>query len=96
MQALESQIWALLCENPILLHVNNKGADHPAHNLVSIFVICILESITSKLTTCKLSIVKLVSVAEQAGWKFTEMKDRFKHIQAHIMHCHTNINKIRL
>ena len=37
---------------------NNKGADQPAHprSLISTFVIHFLESIISKLATCKISI----------------------------------------
>ena len=44
----------------------NKGADqtvHP-HSLISIFIICYLESIIFRLTTSNISIFWLVSVAE--------------------------------
>ena len=47
---------------------NNKGAGQPAHDqrsLISAFVICLLESI-SKLATSKISLLYIVSVAEQA------------------------------
>ena len=48
---------------------NNKGADQPVHpcSLISAFVICLLESIISRLATSKLSIFYLVSVAEESG-----------------------------
>ena len=48
---------------------NNKGADQPAHpcSLISAFVICLLESIISKLATCEISHFQVVSVAEQSG-----------------------------
>ena len=38
--------------------VNNKGADQPAHprRLISAFVICVLESIISKLATREISL----------------------------------------
>ena len=37
---------------------NNKGADQPAHprSLISAFVICLLESIISRLATSEISI----------------------------------------
>ena len=56
-----------------LLHANNKGADQPAHlrSLTSTFVICFLESIIAKLATCKISILYLVPVAEQAWLSLT-------------------------
>ena len=49
--------------------MNNKGADQPAHlrSIVSTFVVHLLDSITSKLASCKISIFLLVSVAEQVG-----------------------------
>ena len=39
--------------------VTNKGADQPAHpcSLISAFVICFLESITSKVATGEISIL---------------------------------------
>ena len=51
------------------LFANNKGADQPAHprSLISAFIIHLLESIISRLATSRISIFKLVSVAEQAG-----------------------------
>ena len=45
----------------------NKGADQQMHSLISAFVIRLLESIISKLATSKISIFKLVSVAEETG-----------------------------
>ena len=49
---------------------NNKGADQPAHSpsLISAFVIPVLESIISRLAMSEISIVKVVSLAEQVGF----------------------------
>ena len=51
------------------MFANNKGADQSAHprSLFSAFVICFLESIISGLATNEISMVKIVSVAVQAG-----------------------------
>ena len=50
---------------------NNTGADQSAHphSLISAFVICLMEYITSKLATSEISLfyMYLVSVAEEAG-----------------------------
>ena len=53
--------------------VNNKGTDQPKHlhSLISAFVICLLESIISKLAKSEFSIFYLVSVGEQAGLSLT-------------------------
>ena len=47
--------------------MNNNGTDQPAHplSLISIFVICSLESIISKLATGEISIFYLLSVDEE-------------------------------
>ena len=52
---------------------NNKGADQPAYldNLISTIVICLLESIISKLAISEISIFLVVAVAEQAGLGMT-------------------------
>ena len=52
---------------------NNTDADQPAHprRLISAFVICILESILSKLATIEISIFLLVFVAEETGLNLT-------------------------
>ena len=52
---------------------NNKGTDQPAHprSLISAFVIGLLESYISRLATSKISIFKLVSVAEETGLSLT-------------------------
>ena len=52
---------------------NNNGTDQPALpcSLISAFVIRLLGSFISKLTSGKISIFKLVSVAEQAGLNLT-------------------------
>ena len=49
------------------MFANNKGADQPGHprNLISTFVIHLLEITLSKLARSKFSIFKLVSVAEE-------------------------------
>ena len=50
-----------------------KSADQPAHlcSLISAFVIRLLESFISRLATSKISIFKLVSVAEETGLSLT-------------------------
>ena len=55
----ERKIWALSSKTKILLHVNNKGADQPAHlsSQISIFVIHFMGSTIAKLATCKYSIL---------------------------------------
>ena len=62
-----------VARNPGLLHANNKGADQTAHtrSLISACVIRFCKSIVSELTTRKISIHQLVSVAEQAGMSLT-------------------------
>ena len=62
-------IWAPSQENLNLLQANNKDADQSAHarSLICIFVIRYLESILVKLAPCKISVLLLVAVAEQAG-----------------------------
>ena len=57
---------------PVFWFANIKGADQPAHpcRLISAFVIPFLESIISKLATCKFSIFKRVSEAEETGLSF--------------------------
>ena len=49
----------------------NTAADQPAHprSLISVFVIHYLESIICKLAIGKISIIQLVSVAEETGLK---------------------------
>ena len=55
------------------MFANNKSADQPAHlrRLISVFVIRFLESILSKFATSKISILLLVSVAEETGLNLT-------------------------
>ena len=64
---------ATLEENPTLLHANNKGPDQPAHSLslISASVVGSLESKVSELYICKISVLNLVFVAEQAGLKLS-------------------------
>ena len=58
-----------MAENMILLDVNNKDTNQPAHprSLISIIAICSVEKTISKLTTCKISRFYLVSLAELAS-----------------------------
>ena len=60
---------------------DNKGTDQLVllRSVISAFVIRLLESIISKLTTSKISLFLLVSVAEQTGlgmnWSETQKTD---------------------
>ena len=58
---------------PVLPYANNKGKDQPAHprRLISIFVFRYLDSIIPLVTIFKISRLKLVTVAEQAGLNLT-------------------------
>ena len=60
-------IWTSRRENLPLGFANNKSADQSAHPqiLISAFVICLLESIISRLASSEIPIFCLVSVAEQ-------------------------------
>ena len=71
--ALSPLIAALSLSRFLLGFLNNTGADKPAHlhSLISAFVIHVLESTISKLTTSEISFFYLVSVAEQAGLNLT-------------------------
>ena len=62
-------LWALTRENLNLLYANNKRADQPAHprSLITAFVILCQDSIIANQAACKVSVVKLFSVAEQTG-----------------------------
>ena len=73
MKVMDAIIWASMRENLSLGVANNTGADQPAHprSLISTFVFCFLESITSKLAISKISTFYLVFVAEQAGLNLT-------------------------
>ena len=67
----------------------NKWADQSAHplSLISAFVIHLLESILSRLTTCEILYFRLVYVTEQAGLNFSSLEtpqDMFSHVEAHI------------
>ena len=69
-----SRLYRPCCEKTCLLgFTNNTGADQSAHPhiLISAIVLRLLESIISRLATSKISIFKLVSVAEQAGLNLT-------------------------
>ena len=57
-------------EEMTLLHVNNKGADQPAHlqSLISTLFIYYLAFAIAKQTTCKVSTFKLVSKLGRLVW----------------------------
>ena len=67
---LVCDIWALSRENLSSGFAKHKGADQPAlpRNLISAFVIRVLQSIISKLAVNKTSNFYLVSVAEETGF----------------------------
>ena len=58
--------WASTLENLSSGFANNKGADYSCR-LISAFVIRFSESILSKLAAGEISILQLVSVAEETG-----------------------------
>ena len=61
----------------LMPYANNKGgADQPAHPryLISIFVVCCLDSMICILAIVKVSGFYLASVAEQAGLNLTWLK----------------------
>ena len=63
-------IWTSTSEKTCLRgFANNKGADQPAHprSLISVYVICLLKRIISRLATSEISLFYLVSVAEETG-----------------------------
>ena len=64
----------------------NKSPDQPAHvhRLISTFVICLLESIISKLAPSEISLFYLVSVAKQTGL-VRNPDQKVSLITAHIM-----------
>ena len=59
------------------MHANNKGAGQYSYpgSLTSAFIVRLLESIISKLASCKISFY-LVSVAEQTGLSLTQSETR--------------------
>ena len=72
--------WAMSWENLLVPYVNNnvpyvnnKGADQPAHphSLISVFVVCCLDSLIPKLAKYKNSRLYLVSTAESFGLGLT-------------------------
>ena len=65
------------------MFANNKDADQPGHphRLISALVIPLLERIISKLAASKISIVLLVSAAEETG---LSLEDKFCRDEAHI------------
>ena len=68
---------------PVLAYANNKGADQPAHprSLISAFVVCFLDSITSLVSLSEISRLSLASEAEQADLSPTW----FSHDGAHFV-----------
>ena len=68
-------------------YANNKGTDQPAHprSLISAFVVCCLDSVTSLVSVTKISSLKLAS--EQASLSLTwseTPEDTFSHDEAQI------------
>ena len=61
-------IWAASWQNLFQPYANNKGCPR---SLISTFVVCYLGSIIPILAKFKISILLLVSVAEQAGLSLT-------------------------
>ena len=74
--------------NLILLNVNNKVTDQ-MRSLISTFVLCYLESIISKLATCKIKVNILASLCSCADLVepclVRNIKDRFSSIETHII-----------
>ena len=73
----------------VMSYANNKGADQPAHShsLISAFVVCCLDSVTSLVSVTKISSLMLASVAEQASLNLTwseTPEDTFSHNEAHM------------
>ena len=60
----------------LMAYANNKGADQPAHprSLISVFVVCCLDSVMSLISVTKISSLMLASVAEQASLSLTWSK----------------------
>ena len=56
-----------------MLYANNNVADQPDHprSLISAFVVCCLDSITSLVSISEISSLYLASVAAQAGFCLT-------------------------
>ena len=70
-------------------YVNNKGADQPAHqrSLMSVFVVCYLDSVMSLNSVTKIWSLMLASVAEQASLSLTwweTPEDMFSYDEAHM------------
>ena len=70
-------------------YANNKGTDQPVHpcSQISAFVVHCLDSIISLVSLSKISRLKLVSSAKQAGLSLTWLQtceDRFSREVAHI------------
>ena len=63
----------LHARKPDFVACKQQRANQSGHlcSLISIFVICSLESIPINLAPCKPSIFQLVSIAEQAGLSLT-------------------------
>ena len=68
-----TNMWTWTSEHLLSGLGDNKGADQSVHqgSLISTFVICLMESVTSKLATSEMAIFKVVSVAEQADLGMT-------------------------
>ena len=57
-------------------YANNKDADQPVYprSLISVFVVCCLDSMMPILAKSKISSIEIVSVAEQASLSLTRSK----------------------
>ena len=62
-------VWAMSWQILFIPYVNNKDADQPAHlhSLISVFIVCCLDSIIPVLAKSKISRLQLISVAEPAS-----------------------------
>ena len=63
-------------ENLFMPYANNKDADQPVYprSLISVFVVCCLDSMMPILAKSKISSIEIVSVAEQASLSLTRSK----------------------
>ena len=72
----------------LMSYTNNNGADKPAHpqSLISVFVVCCLDSVMSLISVTKISSLMLASVAEQASLTWSETpEDMFSRDEDHFI-----------
>ena len=84
-EKLSHDIWTSMHENLTVACEERKSS------LIRAFVIHSLDGIIAKLAACKVSVVQLVSVAEQTGLSVTweTLKDRLSRVEAHIISIRT-------